>query len=188
MKKTLLISLLLTASLLQSCDERITPNDANAGTGTTTGGTGTTKTKTDLLTAFIWQTDEVSYKGGGKTILVYSKPKNIASREFAGSKITFKKDGTSQSTKEGFTENGKWKFLSNETQIEITPEQTNPQIIPDPELYAIALLSETNLTLVYTFKKVDFGGDDDWKDFIVAIGLPTTIDSVDVEIKSIPVK
>jgi hypothetical protein len=179
MKKILLICLILTATFLQSCDERITPLSNNSGGG----GTNTSKTKTDILTANPWQADEVSIKGGGKTILIFSKSKAIGLKtEYADSKTTYRADGTTEQVEKGFTEKGTWKFLSNESQLQIKPEQGEVQ------LYIIDLLNETNFNVRVTFKKVDFGNDDNWKGYLELLGLPTTLDSFEIEVKSIPAK
>ena len=91
MKKLLLICLTSTTIFLQGCDERITPNADLTNNGITNSG----KTKTDFLTAYPWQVDEVSVKGGGKTIMLYSKVKGIGLKsEYADSKTTYKTDGT----------------------------------------------------------------------------------------------
>jgi hypothetical protein len=179
MKKLLLICLIITTVFLQGCDERITPN-ADLANG---GGNNTGKTKTDFLTAYPWQVDEVSVKGGGKTIMLYSKSKSIGLKsEYADSKTTYKVDGTAIQVDKGVTEKATWKFLANEQQLQIKPEQQDVQI------YIIDLLDANSLNLRATFKKADFGDDNFWKAYLVGLGLVSTIDSFEIEVKSIPIK
>jgi hypothetical protein len=180
MKKLLLICLISTTIFLQGCDERIAPN-ANLTNGG--GSTNTAKTKTEFLTAYPWQVDEVSVKGGGKTVLLYSKAKGIGLKsEYADSKTTYKADGTALQIDKGVTEKATWKFLANEQQLQITPEQQ------DAQLYVIDLLDANNLNMRATFKKADFGDDNFWKAYLVGLGLVSTIDSFEIEVKSIPIK
>ena len=179
MKKLLLICLTSINIFLQSCDERITPK----GDLTNSGINNNSKTKTDFLTAYPWKADEVSVKGGGKTIMLYSKAKGIGLKsEYADSKTTYKSDGTAIQVDNGVAEKATWKFLANEQQLQVTPEQQ------DAQLYAIDLLDSNSLNLRTTLKKVDFGDDNFWKSYLTGLGLPLTIDSFEIEVKSIPVK
>ncbi len=180
MKKLLLICLTSTIIFLQSCDERIAPNANLTNSG---GSTNTAKTKTEFLTAYPWKVEEVSVKGGGKTVLLYSKAKSIGLKsEYADSKTTYKADGTAIQIDKGVSEKATWKFLANEQQLQVTPEQQ------DAQLYAIDLLDANNLNLRTTFKKADFGDDNSWKAYLVGLGLASTIDSFEIEVKSIPIK
>ena len=179
MKKLLLICLISTTIFLQSCDERITPKDDL----TNSGVNNNSKTKTDFLTAYPWKVEEVSVKGGGKTIMLYSKAKGIGLKsEYADSKTTYKSDGTATQIDNGVAEKATWKFLANEQQLQVTPEQQ------DAQLYAIDLLDSNSLNLRATFKKADFGDDDFWKSYLIGLGLPLTIDSFEIEVKSVPIK
>jgi hypothetical protein len=120
MKHILLISLILTGIFLQSCDERITPLNNNSG-----GGVETTVSKTDLISRK-WGYEEINFDVDGKKIVVYGANKtpniNVEFLTTPNDYFLFDNKGpleTYTDSKKN-TVKGSWKFLSNETQVELT--------------------------------------------------------------------
>ena len=68
--------------------------------------------------------------------------------EYADSKTTYRLDGYTEQVEQGFVKKETWKFLLNQSQIQIKPEKV------ELRLYIIDLLSETNLNVRATFKKL----------------------------------
>jgi hypothetical protein len=82
----------------------------------------TTKTKTELLTSKTWVYDEyfTNYNQAG-TLVAYKKGKANNSMDLSLNKVRYNADGTYQETTEnGTTISGTWKFLNGETQTEVT--------------------------------------------------------------------
>jgi hypothetical protein len=161
MKKLLLICSVFTAIFLQSCDERITPNQKDVVTPTFT--------KKDYLTAHSWQFNEVIIRGGGKTQVQFSRPNSIAlSSDFATTTITYNADGTYQSdTKKGIIK-GNWSFSTDEMQIILSKDGGKN------EIYDITALDKENFKFSLTTTKASVGNDDLWALTLAALGLPTT--------------
>jgi hypothetical protein len=161
MKKILLISLILTAVFLQSCDERITPLSNNGGGGTPT------ISKTDLISRK-WGYEEINFVVDGKKIVVYgaNKTPNIKVEFLTtpndyfifGSKgdLETYKDNKKNTTK------GTWKFVGNEKQVELT---NAPSVV----LFDIDNLSDKALEISFTVVMANLDKESVDKQTIIAV-------------------
>jgi hypothetical protein len=105
--KTLIVVLLVVVILSVSCKKD--------------SGTSTSKSKTELLTAKPWIYDEY-YRNfnSGSPVLYYKRGSTNNLINLNLNKVTYRADGTYTETDEnGTTFNGTWKFLSNETQVQV---------------------------------------------------------------------
>ena len=180
MRRLLILTLIIFASVLQSCDERISPSQI-------TPAEVKPPTKTELLTANSWQYNEVQLKGGSVTKTAFSRISNPPiqlSSDYGKATITYKADGTGESNVRGGIEKIKWKFLSNESQIEITKE-SGKKI-----LYNIDLLTKDNLNQTNVTTKASSNSNDDvfWVQFLKNLGFPDNITEYSTVEKLIPVK
>ena len=88
----------------------------------TVTNTPTTKTKLDYLTAHTWKYDEY-FRGYNSTTptLYYKTGRTNNYLDLSLNRVTFRTDGTyTEITETGSTLNGTWKFLNNETQVQVT--------------------------------------------------------------------
>jgi hypothetical protein len=178
MKRILLPTLIIFAAILGSCDERITPTQNEPAVVVP-------PTKTELLTANPWQYNELVYKGGSVSKVVMSKIANPIigpNSDYAKATMTFKADGTVENNIKGIVEKAKWKFLSNETQLEITTSDN------EKEIYSIDALTKDNFNNTTVVTKASFGDDAFWIGFITNLGLPNNINEFSVISKLIPLK
>lgn len=83
--------------------------------------TTTPKTKTELLTSKTWLYDEYFRNyNSSNTILYYKRDKTNNLINLDINRVTFRADGTYTELNEtGTTLNGTWKFLNNESQIQV---------------------------------------------------------------------
>ncbi len=81
-----------------------------------------TKSKTQYLTGKTWIYDEYFRNyNSGNTVLYYKRGKSSNLLNLDINKVSFKSDGTySEITETGTTVTGTWKFLNNETQVQVT--------------------------------------------------------------------
>lgn len=153
MKNYLLLTLIITATILQSCDERITPKTTPVEveqpvtlpvvppvppTSSTTIGT---------LTAKSWQYNEVLVRGGGQTVAQFSRPNSIGLTTDRGTiKVTYKKDGSHETEFKGNIDKGKWELSKDEKQLTII----------DPNggrfVFDVMSISKTKLEIAVTTK------------------------------------
>jgi hypothetical protein len=178
MKRLLTLTLIVFVAILQSCDERITPLQKERVEAKPL-------TKTEILTANPWQYNEVSLKGGSVTKVAFSKIANPIinpSSDYAKAFLTFKADGTAENNTKGIIEKSKWKFLTNETQIEIT-EEDGTKI-----LFNVETLTKDNFNLNYVTTKAFFNDDPFWIGFITNLGFPSNITEFTTFVKLIPLK
>jgi hypothetical protein len=178
MKRLLTLTLIFFAAILQSCDERINPTQI-------VPVEVKPPTKTEILTANPWRFNEVTLKGGSVTKVAFSKIANPVigiNSDYAKTTVTYKADGTGESNINGGIEKIKWKFLSNETQIEITKENGTKI------LYNIDTLTKDNLDQNNVTTKASFNDDAFWIGFITNLGFPNTITEFSTVIKMIPLK
>lgn len=104
----------------------------------------TAPTKTDLLSR-TWQADEATIQQGAITLTAYKKGGSNNLADFSKFRLTFKKDGTFNITDaNGTTAQGTWKFVNNETQLEVR-EGSDPI-----QLINILKLTSTNFDLSFS--------------------------------------
>jgi hypothetical protein len=104
----------------------------------------TAPTKTDLL-ARTWQADEAIIQQGAITLTAYKKGGSNNLADFSKFRLIFKKDGTFNSTDaDGTAAQGTWKFVNNETQLEIK-EGSDPI-----QLINILKLTSTNFDVSFS--------------------------------------
>jgi hypothetical protein len=173
MKNILLILLIATTFFLQSCDERITPNSNTPEV--------IPPTKTEILISQAWQYNEIVVRGGGKTVVQFSRPNSInLSSDFSTVLTTYKADGTYSSAASSGTTTGKWQFLADETQIALTNANGKRQV------FDISVLSKEKFDYTQTTKKSDVGDDSLWALVLTPYGLPVTATEIVVAISTIP--
>ena len=173
MKNILLILLITTASFLEGCDERITPNN-----NLNNGGNSA---KTALLISQPWQYNEIKISGGISTKTQFSRPNSInLSSEFSTVKTTYNANGTYTSESKSGTINGQWQFLSNATQIAFTDANGKQNI------YDISVLSKEKFDYTLTIKKSDVGNEALWITTLTSYGLPSTTTEIVETFSTIP--
>jgi hypothetical protein len=178
MKHLSILTLIVFVAILQSCDERITPLQ-------TERVEAKPLTKTEILTANPWQYNEAAYKGESVTKVVMSKTANPAiglNSDFAKTTMTFKVDGTVENNIKGIIEKAKWKFLSNETQLQITTADN------EKEVYSIDVLTKDNFNQSYIITKASFGDDALWIGVATDLGFPSNITEYSIITKLVPLK
>ena len=162
MKYFLLFTLIIVTTFLQSCDERITPktNDVIVEVP---------PTNTILLSSHSWQYNEVIIRGGGKTVVQFSRPNSIGlSSDFGTPKITYKSDGSHETESKGGISRGKWKLSSDEKQLTIADSNGNGV------MFDVLIISKSKLEFSVTFKKIDFKDDAGWETKMKSLGLSVT--------------
>ena len=138
-----------------------------------------------MLTANPWQYNEVQLKGGSVTKTAFSRISNppvLLSSDYGKATITYKADGTGENNLRGSIEKIKWKFLSNESQIEVTRENGTKL------LYNVDLLTKDNLNQTNVTTKASYNDDAFWIGFITNLGFPNTISEFSTIAKLIPLK
>ncbi|MCU0471369.1 MAG: hypothetical protein MUF58_22570 [Arcicella sp.] len=161
MRNTLFVCLLLITLFLQSCDERITPNSNTVEVKPLTN--------TEILTANSWQFAELVVRGGGKTIVQFSRANSINLSSATGTtKLTYKADGTFISDNKGDISTGTWKFQADEKQIVQTDARGRRQV------FDIGVLNKTNFNFSQTTRKSDVGDDGLWVLVLAPLGFPAT--------------
>lgn len=157
-----LVSLLLLAIFLQSCDERINP------TGNQLGSTITpTVSKTELLSRK-WVYEEISFDVDGKKIVVYGNNKTpnmkVTFLTAPNDYFIFSTNGdleTYMDSKKKVVK-GTWKFVSNEKQLELTN-------LPSVVLYDIDNLSAKEMEISFTVLMANLAQESADKQAIIAI-------------------
>lgn len=175
MKYVLLLTLIIVATFLQSCDERITPksNDVIVEAPLSIS---------KLLSSHSWQYNEVIIRGGGKTVAQFSRPNSIGlSSDRAIQKITYKVDGTQETELKGVIDKGKWKLSSDEKQLSIADSNGSGVI------FDVLTSIKSKLEFSVTFKKIDFKDDAGWETKMKSLGLPLTSTEYVVIFSFIPI-
>ena len=185
MKISLLSTLIITATILQSCDERITPKttpvEIEPPVTPPTPIPPTASTTTETLTAKSWQYNEVLVRGGGKTVAQFSRPNSIGlTTDFATTKVTYKKDGSYETEFKGSTNKGKWAISKDEKQLTIT-DSGGAGIVFD-----VATINKTKLEISVTFKKGN-NTDADWSSKLKSLELPETSTEYTVVFSFVPI-
>lgn len=178
MKSLLTLTIIIFVLFLQSCDERINPTQ-------TVPVEVKPPTKTDILTANPWQYNELTIKGGSVTKVAFSKIANPVigiNSDYGKTSLNYSANGTGNINIKGGIENIKWKFVKDETQIEITKE-SGIKI-----LYNIDLLTKDNFNRNNVTTKASFNDDAFWIGFVTNLGFPNTITEFSNVEKLIPLK
>jgi hypothetical protein len=184
MKQSLLLTFIIVATFLESCDERITPITTPVEVVVTPPITlpPTTSTTTATLTARSWQYNEVLVKGGGKTVAQFSRPNSIGlSTDFGLTKITYKSDGSHETELKGSLNKGKWGLSKDEKQLTITDSNGGGAI------FDVVTISKTKLEISVTIKKADFNDDAGWVSKMKGLGLPETSTEYTVVFSFVPI-
>ncbi len=184
MKQSLLLTFLIIATILQSCDERITPKTTPVEIVVTPPVTPppTTSTTTTTLTARSWQYNEVLLKGGGKTVAQFSRPNSIGLTTDRGlTKITYKIDGSQETELKGSITKGKWKLSTDEKQLTITDSNGGGAV------FDVVTISKTKLEISVTLKKADFNDDAGWVAKMKDLTLPETSTEYTVVFSFVPI-
>ena len=191
MKTSLLLILINTAIILQSCDERITPKTTPVEVGPPKTPTTpippappappTSSTTTENLSAKPWQYNEVLVRGGGKTITQFSRPNSIGlSSDFASTKVTYNKNGSHDTEFKGSINKGKWILSKDEKQITITDSNGGNTVLD------VVTISKTKLEISITVKKGS-ATDADWLSKLKSLGLPETSMEYTVVFSFVPI-
>ena len=162
MKYFLLLIFIIATTFLQSCDERITPktNDVIVEVPLTAA---------EILSSHSWQYNEVIIKGGGKTVVQFSRPNSIGlSSDFSTMKISYKSDGSQEIESKGGINRGKWKLSSDGKQLSIVDSNGSGV------MFDVLIISKSKLEFSVTFKKIDFKNDAGWETKMKSLGLPVT--------------
>ncbi len=173
MKISLLLTLIITATILQSCDERITPKTTPVEveppvTPPTPPVPPTSSTTTETLSAKSWQYNEVLVRGGGKTDVQFSRPNSIElGSDFATTKVTYKKDGSHETEFKGNINKGKWELSKDEKQLTIIDSGGAGTV------FDVITISKTKLEISITVKKGNTT-DSDWLSKLKSLKLPET--------------
>ena len=184
MKQSLLLTLLIGASFLQSCDERITPKNTPVEVVVTPPPVvpPTTSITTATLTARSWQYNEVLIRGGGKSVAQFSRPNSIGlTTDFGLTKVTYKADGSQETELKGTVNKGKWKLSADEKQLTITDSSGGGAV------FDVIIISKTKLEISVTVKKVDFNDDAGWAAKLKGLGLPETSTEYVVVFSFVPI-
>ena len=180
MKQSLLLTLIIFATILESCDERITP--ATAKIEIEPPIIPTVSTTSEMLTARSWQYNEVLIKGGGKTVVQFSRPNSIGlTSDFGITKVTYKSDGSHETDFKGSTNKGKWKLSTDEKQLTITDSNGGGAI------FDVVTISKTKLEISITTKKESFSNNADWLAKLKSLGLPETSTEYTVVFSFVPI-
>jgi hypothetical protein len=179
MKISLLLTLIITATILQSCDERITPKTTAVEIEPPIPPTPSTTT--DVLTAKSWQYNEVLLRGGGKTVAQFSRPTSIGlTTDYATTKVTYKKDGSYDTEFKGNIDKGTWELSKDEKTL------TNKDSNGFAAVFDVVTISKTKLEISLTFKK-GTTSDADWLAKLKSLGLPETSADYTVVFSFVPI-
>ena len=180
MKQSLLLILIIIVTILGSCDERITP--ANTKIEIEPPIIPTVSTTSEMLTARSWQYNEVLIRGGGKTVVQFSRPNSIGlTSDFGITKVTYKSDGTHETDFKGSINKGKWKLSTDEKQLTITDSNGGGAI------FDVVTISKTKLEISITTKKESFSNNADWLAKLKSLGLPETSTEYTVVFSFVPI-
>ncbi len=183
MKISLLSILIITATILQSCDERITPkiDTVEVEPPVTPPVPPTPSTTTAALTAKSWQYNEVLVRGGGKTVTQFSRPTSIGlTTDFATKKETYKSDGSKVTEFKGTVSNSKWGLSKDEKILTITDSNGRGDV------FDIVTISKTKLEISFTVKK-GTTSDADWLSKLSDLKLPETSTEYTVVFSFVPI-
>ena len=183
MKTSLLLILIITATILQSCDERIMPKTTpvEVEPPVTPPVPPISSATTEALTAKSWQYNEVLVRGGGKTVAQFSRPNSIGlTTDFATTKITYVKDGSHETEFKGSTNKGKWALSKDEKQLTITDANGGNTVLD------VIIISKTKLEVSFTVKK-GTNTDADWSSKLKSLGLPETSTEYTVVFSFVPI-
>jgi Lipocalin-like domain len=179
MKNSLLLTLIIITTILQSCDERITPKITTVEIEPPVPPTPSTTT--DILTAKSWQYNEVLLRGGGKTVAQFSRPNSIGlTTDFATTKVTYKADGAHETEFKGSVSKGKWALSKDEKQLTITDSNGVGAV------FDVVTISKTKLEISLTIKKGTIT-DADWLAKLKSLGLPETSADYTVVFSFVPI-
>jgi hypothetical protein len=180
MKQSLILTLIIIATFLQSCDERITPQTTPVEIIVTPPPT--TSTTTEILTARSWQYNEVLIRGGGKTIAQFSRPNSIGlTSDFGMTKVTYKSDGSQETEFKGSISKGKWKLSTDEKLLTITDPNGGGAV------FDVVIISKTKLEISITTKKESVTNNTDWLAKLKSLGLPDTSTEYTVVFSFVPI-
>ena len=120
-----LLTLIIAATVLQSCDERIMPKTTPLETVVKPPVIPpippVSSITTENLSAKPWQYNEVLVRGGGNTVTQFSRPGSIGLTTDRGTtKVTYKKDGSHETEFKGNVSKGRWLLSKDEKQLTIT--------------------------------------------------------------------
>jgi hypothetical protein len=183
MKNSLLLTLIITATILQSCDERITPKKTpvKSELPVTPPVLPTPSTMMETLTAKSWLYSEVLVRGGGKTVVQFSRPTSTGlSSDFALTKVTYKKDGSHEEELKGSVNKGKWATAKDQKQLTIIDSGGAETV------FDVVSVSKTKLEISVTFKKGNTT-DADWLSRLESLGLPETSMEITVVFSFVPI-
>lgn len=157
-----LISLLLMAIFLQSCDERINPASNQSGATNTP-----TVSKIELISRK-WVYEEINFDVDGKKIIVYgnNKTPNIKATFLTtpNDYFIFSRGGdleTYTDSKKKIVK-GTWKFVANETQVELTNT-------PSVALFDIDDLNAKGMEISFTVAMANLAKESADKQAVIAI-------------------
>lgn len=180
MKQSLILTLIIVAAFLQSCDERITPQTTPVEIIVTPPPT--TLTTTEILTARSWQYNEVLVRGGGKTVTQFSRPNAIGlTSDFGLTKVTYKSDGSQETELKGNINKGKWKLSMDEKLLTITDSNGGGAV------FDVVRISKTKIEISITIKKESVTNNADWLAKLQSLGLPDTSTEYTVVFSFVPI-
>jgi hypothetical protein len=180
MKQSLILTLIIIVPFLQSCDERITPQTTPVEIIVTPPPT--TSTTTEILTARSWQYNEVLVRGGGKTVVQFSRPNLIGlTSDFGLTKVTYKSDGSQETEFKGSMSKGKWKLSTDEKLLTITDSNGGGAV------FDVVIISKTKLEFSITVKKESVTNNADWLAKLQSLGLPDTSTEYTVVFSFVPI-
>ncbi len=162
MRYFLMIGFIIIAFLFQSCDERITPQKLFVEVEPE-------PTKFEILTSQVWRYNEVSVKGGGTTIVQFSRANALTlTSEISTQKDTYKNDGTFAIESNVKNRKGTWKFSTDEKQLILIEDKGTIRT------FDIIKLDAGHFDFVETTTKAATKNDTLWADLLTISGLPAT--------------
>jgi hypothetical protein len=174
MRYLLKISLITLLFVLEGCDERINPDKVNIETIDEL-------TKFELLTAHPWQYNEVTLKGGGQTIVQFSRPNATTFiSEISTQKDTYKTDGGFETTSNVKNRVGLWKFSADENQLILTEGRITVHT------FDIVSLTEQKFDFTETITKASIGDETLWTELLKRTGLPASTTEFTTTYSQIP--
>ncbi len=180
MKNSLLRILIISTTILQSCDERITPKMTSVEVMPPTPPVSSTTT--EVLTTKPWQYNEVLVRGGGKTVAQFSRPNSIGiSSDFTTTKVIYKKDGSHETEFKGIVNKGKWELSKDEKVLTIKDPNGGGAV------FDVVIINKNRLEISITTKKDTFGNNTDWLAKLSSLGLPETSTEYTVVFSFVPI-
>lgn len=170
MKKLLTIfAWMLSASLLISCKESITPTEIAP---ILTADSRVINVKQTLLSKS-WQFNEIEIQAGENTQMVFSRPRHIGlNNTITNLSINFKIDGTMISQNEGEVfQKGTWKLINYDTQLVLAME--NQPV----ETFEIETIDNSLIQYSSTLKK-DKADADTWASTLSFLQAPDTVSEI----------